>query len=144
MKTKILILIYIVSTFIFEINSFTLGSYCSNKTILNSDSSLIYDSFADHKEAFNNIASCALLHSDLDTACCYIKAKFRNRAADKKYTHRGCIQITEANWGNIDNFIGETESKIANDENIDKVDVEIDCNSKFIKLTALVLFAFLL
>ena len=143
MKTKILILIYIVSTFIFEINSFALGSQCSNKTILNSGS-LLYDSFTDHKEAFNNIASCASLHTDYNNACCYIKAKFRNRAADKKYTHRGCIEVNETSWGNIDNFIGETESRIANDENIDKVDVEIDCNSKFIKLTALVLFAFLL
>ena len=143
MQAKILISILISLSIISAINSYTLGNTCSNKTILTSSGSLYYDDISDHKEAFNKISSCATLRSNYNTTCCYIKVKFRNRAADKKFTHRGCIQVTRTEWGNIDSFIANTRNHI-NTTNIDKVDVDVDCNSKFIKLTALVLLAFLL
>ena len=69
--------------------------------------------------------------------------KFRNKAADKKFTHKGCIEVSGPEWGSIGSFISSTNNRI-NTTNIDKVDVDVDCNSKFIKLTALVLLAFLL
>ena len=142
MQTKILISV-LVSLSIISINSYTLGNTCNNKTILTSSGSLYYDDILDHKEAFNKISSCASLRSSQNTSCCYIKVKFRNRAADKKYTHRGCIEVSGTEWSDIDSFIANTRNRI-NTTNIDKVDVDVDCNSKFIKLTALVLLAFLL
>ena len=142
MQVKILFFVVIALAIISVIKSY--GSQCSSKRILNSDYSLMYDTYEDHKEAYHHISSCASLHTRDNYACCYIRAKFRNRAADKKYTHRGCIETYGEDWGNIKNYISYIEGNITKDDNIDKVDVEIDCNSKFIKLTALVLFAFLL
>ena len=49
------------------------------------------------------------------------------------------------NAQNMKNFIKEYEQSIKEtNENIDKVDINIDCNSKFMKITGLVLLAFLL
>ena len=45
----------------------------------------------------------------------------------------------------LDNFIDNYEAEMEKrNENIDKVDIDIDCNSKFMKITGLVLLAFLL
>ncbi len=113
---------------------------------------MIYDnyvlresSYADYKFAYHGVPSCAALTSDDDTGCCYIKVKFKNEIADEKYTHRGCIQLTFEEWSKIDETIQKLENNIAeNNLNVTKVDVDIDCNSKFIKLTGLILLAFLL
>ena len=72
-----------------------------------------------------------------------MKVKFRNVEADEKYTHKGCVAISEANFQSIDNVISAQEQYIAN-SGVDKVDVDIDCSSKYIKLAGLVLLAFLL
>ena len=122
-----------------------LGGECEDKAILNGNN-FIYDTYEDQKSAYHGAASCVSLRSDEDNSlCCYMKIKFRNRAADKKFTHRGCIPMLGTNARNMKQFIKEYEQSIKDtNENIDKVDINIDCNSKFMKITGLVLLAFLL
>ena len=122
-----------------------LGGECEDKAILNGNS-FLYDTYEDHKSAYHGAASCISLHSDEDNSlCCYMKIKFRNRSADKKFTHRGCIAMLGRDALNMDTYIDQYEENIKTaNENIDKVDINIDCNSKFMKITGLVLLAFLL
>ena len=121
-----------------------LGGECGDKAVLD-DYDFLYDTYADYKRAYHGSASCISLRSDDDCLCCYLKIKFRNRQADKKFTHRGCISMLGTKVQDMDNFIEEYEQKIKDsNENIDKVDINIDCNSKFMKITGLVLLAFLL
>ena len=89
MQNKIVFFLSIVSFLILYVSpAYQLGGQCSDKYILE-NGKLKYDVYEDHKEAFNGIASCVSLRSTIDTACCYIKVKFKNEAADQKYTHRG-------------------------------------------------------
>ena len=122
-----------------------LGGECKDKAILNGNS-FLYDTYEDHKSAYHGAASCISLLSDEDNSlCCYMKIKFRNRSADKKFTHRGCIAMLGTDAQNMDTYIDQYEENIKTaNENIDKVDINIDCNSKFMKITGLVLLAFLL
>ena len=122
-----------------------LGGECEDKAILNGNN-FIYDTYEDQKSAYHGAASCVSLRSDEDNSlCCYMKIKFRNKSADKKFTHRGCIPMLGTNAQNMKNFIKEYEQNIKEtNENIDKVDINIDCTSKFMKITGLVLLAFLL
>ena len=121
-----------------------IGGECKSKAVLDGNN-FLYDTYEDQKSAFHGAASCISLRSEDNSMCCYLKIKYRNRQADKKFTHRGCTQITGANIDNIDNYIDEFEQSIkAANENIDKIDINIDCNSKFMKITGLVLLAFLL
>ena len=118
---------------------------CEVKQVIYNNYVLRESSYADYKFAYHGVPSCASLTSDDDTGCCYIKVKFKNEIADEKYTHRGCIQLTFEEWSKIDETIQKLETKITeNNLNVTKVDVDIDCNSKFIKLTGLILLAFLL
>ena len=120
---------------------------CKVKQVIDDNNFVLRESsYADYKYAYHGVSSCAALSSD-DGTCCYMKVKFKNEVADEKFTHRGCIQITFDQWAKIDSYITELENNIASynkDNNITKVDVDIDCNSKFIKLTGLILLAFLL
>ena len=147
MQNKIIFFQLVVITLIITVTSdpdYTLGSYCTTKKILDG-SRLIYDGYADHKEAYNGIASCASLRSKFDTACCYIKVKFKNAQAGKKYTHRGCIEVYGQEWNNIKDVISNFEGNISHSNiTVEKQDVDIDCHSRLIKLTGLVLLAFLL
>ena len=118
---------------------------CEVKQVIYNNYVLRESSYADYKFAYHGVPSCASLTSDDDTGCCYIKVKFKNEIADEKYTHRGCIQVTFDQWEDIDAYIQTLETNIAaSNLNVTKVDVDIDCNSKFIKLTGLILLAFLL
>ena len=118
---------------------------CDVKQVIYSSGELRESSYADYKFAYHGVPSCAALSSDDDKGCCYIKVKFKNEVADEKYTHRGCIQLTFEEWSKIDETIQKLENNIAkNNLNVTKVDVDIDCNSKLIKLTGLILLAFLL
>ena len=118
---------------------------CDVKQVIYSSGALRESSYADYKYAYHGVSSCASLSSDDGTSCCYIKVKFKNEIADEKYTHRGCIQVTFDQWEDIDAYIQTLENNIATyNTNVTKVDVDIDCNSKFIKLTGLILLAFLL
>ena len=118
---------------------------CKVKQVIDDNNFVLRESsYADYKYAYHGVSSCAALSSD-DGTCCYMKVKFKNEVADEKYTHRGCIQVTFDDWANINTYIQTLENNIAeNNLNVTKVDVDIDCNSKFIKLTGLILLAFLL
>ena len=141
MHTKIIFQIF----FVLKLVSNTYKAYtCDDKQVID-NYVLRKSSYADYKFAYHGVPSCASLTSDPDTGCCYIKVKFKNEIADEKYTHRGCIQLTFEEWSKIDETIQRYETNIPlNNFNVTKVDVDIDCNSKFIKLTGLILLAFLL
>ena len=147
MQNKIVFFLSIVSFLILYVSpAYQLGGQCSDKYILE-NGKLKYDVYGDHKEAFNGIASCVSLRSTIDTACCYIKVKFKNEAADKKYTHRGCVELYGEEWNGIKDVINAFESNITEDGNGEKItvkDVDIDCHSNLIKITGLILLAFLL
>ena len=147
MQNKIVFFLSIVSFLILYVSpAYQLGGLCSDKYILE-NGKLKYDIYEDHKEAFNGIASCVSLRSKLDTACCYLKVKFKNEAADKKYTHRGCVELYAVEWNDIKSVINAFESNITEDGNGEKItvkDVDIDCHSNLIKITGLILLAFLL
>ena len=130
--------------FAYCINAYSLGSSCSSKFILN-NTRLIYDTYADYKTAFNEVASCASLRSAYDTGCCYLKVQFKNKIAGERYTHRGCIEITGSQWENVKGLVSTIKSNISSsDSNLDVKKVSIDCNSSYIKLAGLLVFALLL
>jgi hypothetical protein len=146
MQNKIVFFLSIVSFLILYVSpAYQLGGQCSDKYILE-NGKLKYDIYEDHKEAFNGIASCVSLRSTIDTACCYLKVKFKNEAADKKYTHRGCVELYGEEWNGIKDVINNFENNItaASGEGISIKDVDIDCHSNLIKITGLILLAFLL
>lgn len=146
MQNKIVFFLSIVSFLILYVSpAYQLGGLCSDKYILE-NGKLKYDIYEDHKEAFNGIASCVSLRSTLNTVCCYLKVKFKNEAADKKYTHRGCVELYVEEWSDIKSVINAFESNItaSSGEQISIKDVDIDCHSNLIKITGLILLAFLL
>ena len=145
MQIKIELFLLLALTLIVSVNLIDLGGECADKAILKGNT-FLYDTYEDQKSAYHGAPSCVSLHTDEDDSlCCYMKIKFRNRGADKKFTHRGCIPVLGTNWQDIKSYINNYESSINEaNENIDKVDIDIDCNSKFIKITGLVLLAFLL
>ena len=128
------------------------GMTCEDKEIINSGNSLTYGKYSDYDRVYHGVASCYSLatpqyKTDDNYLCCYIKNHFKSEEADKKFTHKGCIPVplTVLNENGLGNFIKDLEDNIEkNDETIRKVDIDIDCNSKFIKLTGLLLLAFLL
>ena len=142
MHTKIIFQIF----FVLKLVSNTYKAYeCDDKQVIDKDGGFTKSTYGDYKFAYHGVSSCASLTSDPNTGCCYIKVKFKNEIADEKYTHRGCIQLTFEEWSKIDETIQRYETNIPlNNFNVTKVDVDIDCNSKFIKLTGLILLAFLL
>ena len=143
MQNKILFFgLIFITLFAKDLKQYELGGQCRQKYILEGNR-LILDVYSDQTKAYNGIASCASLHSDDDTACCYIKVKFENENVEKKYTHRGCVQVTGEQWNNIEGLIDSYEGSNAN-QNITIKDVDIDCHSRLLKLTGLVLLAFLL
>ena len=124
-----------------------IGTSCSEKAIIIGDGdSLTYSKYANYDRVYHGIASCYSLSVNEDQLCCYIKNHFKSEEADKKFTHKGCIPVSYDNLTNgIDNYIKDLKAKIEdNDKNITKVDIDIDCSSNFIKLTGLLLIAFLL
>ena len=127
-----------------------IGTSCSEKAIIIDDGdslSLTYSKYANYDRVYHGIASCYSLSVNKDDElCCYIKNHFKNEEADKKFTHKGCIPVSYDNLTNgIDNYIKDLKAKIEdNVKNITKVDIDIDCSSNFIKLTGLLLIAFLL
>ena len=140
---KTFILVAFVLTNVLYQSSYILGSNCTDKRILDGNR-LIYSSYEDHKSAYNHISSCTSLKSRQDYACCYIKIKFRNSVSDKKYTHRGCIEITAAEYSDMKGTINTLESYINNNTNISKADISIDCSSKYLQVFGLFLFALFL
>ena len=124
--------------------AYDLGRDCSTKALLNGYE-LSYSTYANTKRAYNGVASCESLKTEQYSECCYMKIKFKNTVADEKFTHRGCIEITSEEYSKIKAYRNNLEDLlIQNNYNISKVDIDIDCNSKIIKLTGLIFLAFLL
>ena len=143
---KTFILVAFVLTNVLYQSSYILGSNCTDKRILDGNR-LIYSSYEDHKSAYNHISSCTSLKSRQDYACCYIKIKFRNSVSDKKYTHRGCIEISGNEWADIDGPISSIKNNLTSSDvnvTLDKKKVSIDCNSNYLKIAGLLIFALLL
>ena len=146
MKIKIIFLL--LALIIVVKNETVIGGNCGAKGILNGYS-LIGDTYSDIKLAYNGVASCASLNTDEQdeqdeqAICCYAKVKFKNKVADHKFTHRGCIEVTAKEYDNgVKNLVKELEKGInQEDSNIQKVDVEIDCNSIYMKLTGIFLLS---
>ena len=142
MNIKTFFLLAYVFAYVFS--EYILGNSCTSKYIING-TKLIYDPYSDFNNAFNGPSSCASLRSTYNTACCYLKIKFKNKMANEKYTHTGCIEVTSSEWENVDNVVNRIKSNItSSDSNLEAKKVSIDCNSSYIKLAGLFIFALLL
>ena len=140
MKMRIIFLL--LALIIVVKNETVIGGNCGAKGILNGNS-LIGDTYSDIKLAYNGVASCASLKTANYSICCYAKVKFKNKVADQKFTHRGCREVNATEYDSgVKNLVKDLEKGInAEDSNIQKVDVEIDCKSKYMKLTGLFLLS---
>ena len=112
--------------------------------------------------AHHGVASCASLSPyeedyDLDTTnnpprmCCYTKIKYKIEG--EKYTRKGCYDVEATENMNIDTEIDELERSFStaltnyySGQNVEIKDVEadIDCNSKFLKYSVLLILIALL
>ena len=72
------------------------------------------------------------------------KINSKINAADKKYTHRGCIEITNAEHDSMKNTISTLEDYVNNHANISKADISIDWSLKYIKLLGFLISALML
>ena len=161
MSTKTFILL----TFLLVNISYEIGGSCYDKAVVEDQGDNLYSLVAeeesdyylqdDYKKAFYKAASCATLNTDDNSSsmCCYMKVRYKLDAAKSHYTSRGCVPVTFTELQSSDNF-GSMRTRYedgiknyyANNEasTVSDVDVDIDCNSKFIKLTALAFLMFLL
>jgi hypothetical protein len=125
---------------------------CDDKAIVDKNFKLTRSLDADYTEAYNKVSSCATLSTtNSGTACCYIKLKFKNEIYDEKFTHKGCIEVSLADYlledTDFDKLIDETENlinKFNGDKNITVDKLSIDCSSKFIQLAGISLLLLLL
>ena len=161
MSTKTFILL----TFLLVNISYELGGSCTDKQIVQYEGSNLYSLVAeeesdyflqdDYKKAFYKAASCATLNTDDNSRymCCYMKVRYKLDAAKSHYTSKGCVEVSFSDLQSSDSFDslrkgyeGGIENFYANNEasTLSDVDVDIDCNSKFIKLTALAFLMILL
>ena len=140
MKMRIIFLL--LALIIVVKNETVIGGSCGDKGILNGYT-LSGNTYSDIKLAYNGVASCASLNTNGQAICCYTKVKFKNKVADQKFTHRGCREVTAAEYNSgVKNLVKDLEKGInAEDSNIQKVDVEIDCNSIYMKLTGIFLLS---
>lgn len=125
---------------------------CSDKAILDEKFALTKSLDADYTEAYNKVSSCATLSTtNTSDVCCYIKLKFKNTLYDEKFTHKGCIEVSLADYllegADFDKLISDVETLInaKNDKRNITVDkLSIDCSSKFIQLAGISLLLLLL
>ena len=82
-----------------------------------------------------------------------MKVRYKLDAAKSHYTSRGCVPVSYTSLQNSDNFDNMRKNYEDGIENfyasstsstVSDVDVDIDCNSKFIKFTALAFLMLLL
>ena len=158
MSTKTLIFLIFLLVNI----SYELGGSCDDKKIVQTESngySLVAEELSDYylqndyKKAFYKSASCATLNTDNDYLCCYMKVRYKLDVAKSHYTSRGCVPVSYTNLQSSDNFDNMRKAYEDGIENfyasstastVSDVDVDIDCNSKFIKFTALAFLMLLL
>ena len=116
---------------------------------------------ADYTIAHHGIASCASLYpyeedqedEDNPKLCCYAKIKYK--IGDDTFTRKGCYDVDVDSTGNLnidneikilkDAFNSTVDSYFAGQSVEIKIkDVDIDCNSKFLKYSALLILIVLL
>lgn len=144
MKTFIALVCFL--TCVLSSTAYTYGSQCKSKSILDGRT-LIYSPYEDYTFAYNDYSSCTSLKSEDNHACCYLYVKFKNEVNDNKYTHKGCVEVSGSEWGDIKNTIENLESNITTNYKNTTVNVKkvkIDCDSNYIKLAGLLIFALLL
>ena len=117
--------------------------------------------YSDYTIAHHGIASCASLYpydpDEEDEAtpkmCCYAKIKYK--IEDETFTRKGCIDVEATEDMDIDTKIKELKtsfesalnsyfSELNQEVDIKIKDVDIDCNSKFLKYSALLILIALL
>ena len=156
--------IFIFLIFLLVNISYELGNSCRSTKIVQDEYngySLVaeeesgYLLQSDFKKAFNKYSSCGTLNTDdnFSTICCYMKVKYKFDPTKTHFTRKGCVEVSLTDLQTSDNFtsmrkgyeegIKNYYSTIPNSA-VSDVDVDIDCNSKFIKLTALVFLMILL
>ena len=108
----------------------------------------------DYTLAHHKVASCASLYpyngdenDNEPRLCCYTKVKYKLEG--EKYTRKVCESV---NPNNIDDESTAMEASVAlfyqnyfsNQGELKDIDVSIDCNSKFLKYSALLILIILL
>ena len=154
---------FIFLTFLLINISYELGT-CDSKKIVQTEYngySLVAEEYSnyylqdDYKKAFYKSSSCASLYTNdnYNSLCCYMKVKYKLDEAKTHYTSKGCVEVSFTDLQSGDSFGSMKrgyedgiKNFYANNANstVSDVDVDIDCNSKFIKLTALAFLMFLL
>ena len=104
----------------------------------------------DVDKAYNEVASCATLHTENDEAgCCYIKVKIKNTLYDETYTLKGCHEVSIEDYINddldFDDIVDQLELHIkGNNTNVEIKKVNLDCSSKYIQFVGISLLFLLL
>ena len=128
---------------------------CADKSIFNTTTRNKLELVAtdgDVDKAYNEVASCATLHTENDEAgCCYLKVKIKNTVYDETYTLKGCHEVSIQQYIDedldFDDIVDSLEGNItsANSKsNIEVKKVNLDCSSKFIQFVGLSLLLLLL
>ena len=125
---------------------------CSDKSIMDEDG-ILNNNQSDLNYAYNEVASCASLTTNSDSAiCCYIKLKFKNELLDETFTQKGCAEVEistlQSEDPDFDDFLDQTEADIeevnGGENSIDVKSLSIDCSSKYLQLAGLALLFFFL
>ena len=125
---------------------------CADKSIFNTTKNKLelVATDGDVDKAYNEVASCATLHTENDEAgCCYIKVKIKNTLYDETYTLKGCHEVSIEDYINddldFDNIVEQLESHIkGNNTNVEIKKVNLDCSSKYIQFVGISLLFLLL
>ena len=127
---------------------------CADKSIFNTTSNKLelVATDGDVDKAYNEVASCATLHTENDEAgCCYIKVKIKNTLYDKTYTLKGCHEVSIEDYINddldFDNIVDQLELHIQGNntnKNVEVKKVNLDCSSKYIQFVGISLLFLLL
>ena len=131
------------------------GETCSDKNVIYT----IDDPASDSAIAHHKVASCASLNpyendEEIDPEeppklCCYAKIKYK--IAGEKFTRKGCYDVDSSNHIDTEIDLLEQSLDLALNEYYDGQNVEIkdikadiDCNSKFLKYSLLLILIALL
>ena len=127
---------------------------CADKSIFNTTSNKLelVATDGDVDKAYNEVASCATLHTENDEAgCCYIKVKIKNTLYDETYTLKGCHEVSIEEYINddldFDDIVDQLESHIQGNntnKNVEVKKVNLDCSSKYIQFVGISLLFLLL
>ena len=136
------------------IHNQTYGERCESKDVVPID-----DPASDSTIAHHSVASCASLYpydkdEEIDPTepprlCCYAKIKYK--IAGKKFTRKGCYKVDssediDSEIDTLKTSLGEALANHYNGQDVEIKDIkaDIDCNSKFLKYSLLLILIALL